>query len=80
MVMMSGCRCGSLAFGDDALLVGEFKLDSDMADTVVYQGLTDGSFELGARTRADDVHSGVIMVAVHAPDVNMMNVLDVSDR
>ena len=59
-----------------AMLAGRFELDGGVGDAMLLEFFAEGSFDFYGVTFGDDVESGVVMMAVHAPDMDVMDVFD----
>lgn len=65
-----------------AMLVWGFEFDSRMRDVVFFESVSDSGFDLVkmfGRNVGDNMQSSAIMIAIHTPNVKVMNIFDILD-
>ncbi len=61
------------------VFVRGFKFDRNVTDTVFAEFVADRLLESGSRSGCNDMHGGVVLIAVDTPDVNVVDVFYVFD-
>ena len=74
--MMMGFGMARMAMLLCAMLLGMLKLQGRVHDPVVCKLFLDCLFYVSGAVACDDVHGGIGAVSVHAPKMDVMNVLD----
>ena len=76
MVMVAAGGTGfGMTMGFTTVFAGGFQFQCRVVDAVFSQFSTDVLLHVVGITIGDDVHSSIVAVAVHTPDVNVVDIL-----